>query len=293
MVFQDELLASRWWPFVAKNWPRGDQKKPSSVDTSSEERDALDLADVMEKGKMHEFTEDFVRPVQNQPRLHRFCVKRSVDRLQYRLYSDSDQAFIMYAAVRSENQEVHFFLYDPDDKESLFDPDRPVFKMTFNPSKTEWLVSHFQDGTWYSPRQATNMNFNRRAEEVAFIQHSQIEVGEGVNHCLEANIARTEVATDGATAPTQQSDGQHSRVIERLVTRQAVWNEEIQTLVLDFRGRDVIPSSKNFQVACEGRPERVVLQHGKIAKNTFALDFRFPLSISQAFAMAISTVFWE
>merc|ERR1719437_166397 len=127
----------------------------------------------------------------------------------------------MYADVRSENQEVHFFLYDPDDKESLFDPDRPVFKMTFNPSKTEWLVSHFRDGTWYSPRQSSNSNINRREEEdVAFIQQSQIQVGEGVNHCLEANIARTELATDDATSPTQQSDQQRRRVIEHLVTRQ-------------------------------------------------------------------------
>merc|ERR1719277_1415758 len=261
------------------------------MESCMEERDGLDFLDSMEKGQVHEFTEDLVRPVRQSNKLHRFYVKRSADRLQYRLYSDRDEACIMYADVRSENREVHFFLYDPDDKESLFDPDRPVFKMTFNPLKTEWLVSHIREGSWYSPRQASNNNSNRRVEEVAFIQHSQIQVGEGVNHCLEANIAR--VATDGASAPTQQSDGQHSRVVERLVTRQAVWNEEIQTLVLDFRGRDVIPSSKNFQVACEGRPERVVLQHGKIARNTFALDFRFPLSISQAFAMAISTVFWE
>merc|ERR1711879_441034 len=152
-----------------------------------------------------------------------------------------------------------------------------------------------REGTWCSPRQKTNSKFHRREqEEVAFIQHSRIKIGDGVNHCLEADVARTEsssaeAATDGANTPTAEQ----SRVVEHLVTRQAVWNRDLQTLVLDFKGREVIPSAKNFQVACEGRPGRVVCQHGKLEKNKFGLDFMYPLSISQAFAMAMSTVFWE
>lgn len=238
---------------------------------------------------MHEFTDESVRPVRQTNMLQRFYIKRSGNKCQYRLYRDRDQAFVLYADVRYEAREINFFPYDPDDKESLFDPDRPVFKMTFNPSKTEWLVSHVYDGTWCSPQQAMNNKFERREEEVAFIQHSRVKIGDGVNHCLEANVARAEATAEGANTPTQQQ----SRVVEHLVTRQAVWNEDLQTLVLDFKGRDVIPSAKNFQVACEGRPGRVVCQHGKIEKNTFGLDFIYPLSISQAFAMAMSTVFWE
>jgi hypothetical protein len=295
MVFQEESFASRWWPLVGKKSPRGDPKK-ADLQTPVEERDALSFFDSMEKGLAHEFTEDFVRPLRQSNRLHRHVVKRSNDRLQYRLYKDDrEQVFVMYAEVRLEAREVHFFLYDPDDKDTLFDADRPAFKMTFNPSKTEWMLSHYRDGAWYSPRQVSpthsSLPKEREMEEVAFVQHAKVKVGDGVNHCLDADIARTEPTESSCSS--QGSSDQQGRVVERLITRQAVWNEELQTLVLDFKGREVIPSAKNFQLACEGRPGRVVCQHGKIAKNIFGLDFRYPLNISQAFGMAITTLFWE
>jgi hypothetical protein len=208
--------------------------------------------------------------------------------MQYRLFRDGGE-FVMYAEVRFVAKEVCFFMYDPDDKEnSLYDPERPAFSMQFDDSKTAWVMSHFLDGAWSSPKRATSGSRQGRQEEVLFVEHSKDKVGEGINYGLNAEF--TSKCSELGSSSQLDADG---KSMHKLVSRQAVWNEELQTLVLDFREREVIPSAKNFQVVREGANSRVVCQHGKISSNTFALDFRAPLSIAQAFAMSVTTLFWE
>lgn len=302
MVFQEESFASRWWPLSLGRWSPREEKSEGASESqfplaASEERDALAWADCMEKGLVHECADEFLRPVEQSSsgKLSRFYIERSADRLQYRLFRDGGE-FCMFAEVRVSNRDVSFFLYDPDDRENnLYDPERPAFTMSFDEkTKSEWLLSHYTE-SHYSPRhQASHSNYSngqkRETQEAAFMQHSRLEVGHGVNHVLEANIAST--SSSGGMSYKQDSS-EEERTVHRLITRSAVWNEELQTLVLDFRGRSVIPSAKNFQLATEDKPGRVVCQHGKIGKNTFSLDFRAPLSISQAFALSITTLFWE
>jgi len=279
MVFQDETFAARWLSFIGRS-PRGVDK---------EELDALSLA---EKGLAHECTEDFLEPLVWSGKLSRFNVQRSKNRMQYRLYRDSGE-FLMYAEVQLAVKEVCFFAYDPDDKENgLYDPERPAFRMEFDESKTAWSLLHFLDGAWSSPQSSPRSSPKqqsqgcRRHEEVLFVEHSRSKVGDGLNYSLDVEF-ESRCSDPGLSC---QEDG---RFVNRLVTRQAVWNEEMQTLVLDFKDRAVIPSAKNFQVVREGSPQCIVCQHGKIASDTFALDFRAPMSIAQAFAMSVTTVFWE
>lgn len=234
----------------------------------------------MEKGLAKEFADDFLRPLPDQSQLHRFLVVRSADRLSYRLVSD-DGEFQIYAVVRRQNREIKFYLYDPEDREkSLYDADRPAFLMTFDRKQKEWLLSYYSKD-WYSPRQ--DSDGPREKQDVAVVFHSRLEVGDGLNHCIDADVL---------CEPTSDESGELATV-QRLLTKQAVWNEALKSLVLDFKGRTVIPSAKNFQLVAEDGPSRVALQHGKIGNNKFSLDFRCPLSISQAFALSLTTMFWE
>lgn len=305
MVCEKEPSQSRWWWPLLRN-----AEKHSACNKGSaypgvprqgvQEWDALDMADSLEKGLVHESSEDFLRMLPELPgRLHRLRVVRSDDHLKYRLFREGREGssaldFLMYAEVRSDVREVHFFLYDPADAAShkLFDPDRPAFIMTFDQCGDEWVLQHMQDRTWSSPRQMCQPPVPQRERvEVAVMQHSHVEVGDGVNHCLDVDIwARSAPFRCGPpSGPSAAEEGK----IERLVTRQAVWNEELQMLTLDFRGRKVLPSAKNFQLALEDQPQRLVCQYGKIEKNAFALDCRAPLSTAQAFALSISTLRWE
>jgi len=91
--------------------------------------------------------------------------------------------------------------------------------------------------------------------------------------------------------PADQRDP-HSRE-QRFITKMPVWNERVECLVLDFKGRKIQASAKNFQLAADDDQfERVVCQYGKLDNDTFGLDFRYPLTVAQAFGAALSTLFW-
>ncbi|URE35096.1 Tub family [Musa troglodytarum] len=83
------------------------------------------------------------------------------------------------------------------------------------------------------------------------------------------------------------------------------WHEQLQCWCLNFRGRVTIASVKNFQlIAAATQPaavgpttaqpsgsghDKIILQFGKVAKDTFTMDYRYPLSAFQAFAICLSS----
>ncbi|KAL9245872.1 hypothetical protein vseg_019472 [Gypsophila vaccaria] len=76
------------------------------------------------------------------------------------------------------------------------------------------------------------------------------------------------------------------------------WHEQLQCWCLNFRGRVTVASVKNFQLVAavephhnvsESEQERVILQFGKIGKDIFTMDYSYPLSAFQAFAICLSS----
>ncbi|CAN4125047.1 unnamed protein product [Withania somnifera] len=82
------------------------------------------------------------------------------------------------------------------------------------------------------------------------------------------------------------------------------WHEQLQCWCLNFRGRVTVASVKNFQLIAANQPpaggpttsrssqsdhDRVILQFGKIGRDMFTMDFRYPLSAVQAFAICLSS----
>lgn len=71
-------------------------------------------------------------------------------------------------------------------------------------------------------------------------------------------------------------------------------NKELEVYTLKFEGhkRVAIPSLKNFQLLFknENGEDIVVMQHGRMADHSLSCDFRYPLSILQAFAVALSSI---
>ncbi|XAR61749.1 hypothetical protein NMG60_11016256 [Bertholletia excelsa] len=76
------------------------------------------------------------------------------------------------------------------------------------------------------------------------------------------------------------------------------WHEQLQCWCLNFKGRVTVASVKNFQLVAAvdsgqnvpaSEQEKVILQFGKIGKDTFTMDYRYPLSAFQAFAICLTS----
>nr|GEY86455.1 tubby-like F-box protein 5 [Tanacetum cinerariifolium] len=125
-------------------------------------------------------------------------------------------------------------------------------------------------------------------------------------HCTMNTIPFTAIQKD-RTVPTRQTfaDEEFSHFLipntneEPLILKNKAprWHEQLQCWCLNFKGRVTVASVKNFQLAVD--PEQsdqsmeqqddVILQFGKIGKDIFTMDYCYPLSTFQAFAICLST----
>jgi hypothetical protein len=93
---------------------------------------------------------------------------------------------------------------------------------------------------------------------------------------------------------------QPAGVVEPLVLKNKSprWHEQLQCWCLNFKGRVSVASVKNFQLTAVVEPfhdvgtteqDRTILQFGKIGKDIFTMDYCYPLSAFQAFAVCLSS----
>jgi len=315
MVFRDEQgLVAKSWPLGSlfnggKQRPKSKMRESSALWIRDDDEDewenghAYDLADCMEKGIARELAADFICPLRRSTRLWQFHVVRSESKLEYRLFS-ADGDFLMFARVALEAREVLFFLYNPTatggNECPLYDPKRPAFSMAFNERRTEWrLVQNRCEVCQFLPRHRCCDSFGK--QQVGFIQHTRDAVGNGICNRMHINIPG--LYSDGSRVvwcpclgrgdlANPEGNGRSALEVQHLITRSPDWNEDCQSLVLDFRGRCIQSSPKNFQLALRQKPDHVVCQYGKIGPSTFGLDFKYPLSVVQAFSASMTTLFW-
>jgi len=80
-----------------------------------------------------------------------------------------------------------------------------------------------------------------------------------------------------------------TQLIDPYINKSPKWNDQIGAYVLNFNKRVTQASVKNFQLCQTEDPDTVYLQFGRIDKEVFNIDFRFPVSPFQAFAIALSS----
>ncbi|PQQ03894.1 tubby-like F-box protein 5 [Prunus yedoensis var. nudiflora] len=105
------------------------------------------------------------------------------------------------------------------------------------------------------------------------------------------------LANLGSSSPTLDLEhGMKDPLI--LKNKSPRWHEQLQCWCLNFKGRVTVASVKNFQLVASAEPchnvslaeqEKVILQFGKIGKDIFTMDYRYPLSAFQAFAICLSS----
>ncbi|XP_019436911.1 PREDICTED: tubby-like F-box protein 5 isoform X2 [Lupinus angustifolius] len=105
-----------------------------------------------------------------------------------------------------------------------------------------------------------------------------------------------EFASGGTNTTTESTHSARQPLI--LKNKAPRWHEQLQCWCLNFKGRVTVASVKNFQLVAVAEPsenvpvaeqEKVILQFGKIGKDIFTMDYRYPLSAFQAFAICLSS----
>ncbi|XP_075492719.1 tubby-like F-box protein 5 isoform X1 [Primulina tabacum] len=109
-----------------------------------------------------------------------------------------------------------------------------------------------------------------------------------------------ELAADFSSPDLSNIPVSKQQFVEALVLKNKSprWHEQLQCWCLNFKGRVTVASVKNFQLVASVEPwlnvpaseqEKVILQFGKIGKDIFTMDYRYPISAFQAFAICLSS----
>ena len=78
--------------------------------------------------------------------------------------------------------------------------------------------------------------------------------------------------------------------VQILKNKQPKWNDQVGAYVLNFNGRVTRASVKNFQLCNMARdPDTVLMQFGRVGKDSFNMDYQYPLCALQAFGIALSS----
>ncbi|XP_073012934.1 tubby-like F-box protein 14 [Typha latifolia] len=124
-----------------------------------------------------------------------------------------------------------------------------------------------------------------------------------MDRSMDFSSARFSDITRGARVVDDEEDEGKERPLI-LKNKAPRWHEQLQCWCLNFRGRVTVASVKNFQLIAATQPaagaptpsqpalpehDKIILQFGKVAKDMFTMDYRYPLSAFQAFAICLSS----
>jgi len=86
-----------------------------------------------------------------------------------------------------------------------------------------------------------------------------------------------------------QKAGSETQLYDSYKNKPPEWKKELGAFVLNFNKRVTQASVKNFQLTGMEDLDTVYLQFGRVGKDVFNIDFRYPFSPFQAFAICLSS----
>lgn len=103
----------------------------------------------------------------------------------------------------------------------------------------------------------------------------------------ERLVCRTLRPDQEGLVALQKAD--ETKLIHTYQNKSPKWNDSIGAYVLNFNKRVTEASVKNFQLTSSEDPDTVYLQFGRVGKEAFNIDFQYPMSPFQAFAICLSS----
>eukprot|EP00210_Caulerpa_lentillifera_P001738 g1668.t1 len=207
----------------------------------------------------------------------------------YRLFADDGGVFLLSARRRKKSKSSNYLVSLMEDDLAR---DSPYYfgKVRSNFIGTQFII--YDKGA--KPDQGTS---NARMELGAVLYERNILGTKGPRK-MTALVPK--VFPNGKISqfqPTDQQDsilskykeGKNDESLVSLVNKSPKWNDQLNAYCLNFKGRVTEASVKNFQLVTENDPDRVVLQFGKVGKDRFNMDFGWPVTAFQAFAICLTS----
>lgn len=206
----------------------------------------------------------------------------------YTLYSEDGGRFMMAAKKRMGNRTSNY-LIAMDPKPTDRTSPNIVGKLRANWSGSGYAI--YDEGI--NPEKAVTDTAVRK--ELGIVTFEYDKMGPGRMVCALPRV------TEGGRAvvfkPMEAGKGIDSAIeskdAERVMflrNKRPKWDESVGGHVLNFHGRVTMSSVKNFQLGCDELGDDTVLQFGRVDKHKFTMDYRYPLSAVQAFAICLATL---
>jgi len=138
-------------------------------------------------------------------------------------------------------------------------------------------------------------------QELGVVQYESNVMGSRGPRRMQVGLPRV-LETEGAEGAVFQpsagrsTDSMMAKFKKRDFTKMVVaynkpprWNDTVGAFVLNFNGRVTMASVKNFQLITHDDQEKIILQFGRVAKDEFTMDFQWPMTPFQAFAITLSS----
>ncbi|CAI5777488.1 Tubby-like protein [Podarcis lilfordi] len=210
----------------------------------------------------------------------------------YYLHLDNDKKVFLLAGRKRKKSKTSNYLISMDPTDLSRDGENFIGKLRSNLMGTRFSV--FDNGV--NPDRANSDWSNVRQELAAVVYETNVlgfkgprkmtVIIPGMNSDNERVPIRPRNDNDGLLIRWQ------NRIMDNLIelhNKAPVWNDETQSYVLNFHGRVTHASVKNFQIVHSNDVDYIVLQFGRVADDTFTLDYNYPLCAVQAFAIALSS----
>lgn len=217
----------------------------------------------------------------------------------YELYLENPKKMLLCAKKRTKNKTSNYLISmdkNQMDKESA----SYMGKVRSNFVGTEFTI--YDAGVNPKNLNETEESAHRtvREELGAVLYESNILGSKGprrmtvVIPVVDPNTGRRDVirprhASQQISARLKSAEGANLEGLQSIINKDAQWNEGLGAYVLDFRSRVTMASVKNFQLIDERDENDIILQFGRVAKETFTMDISFPLSPLQAFSICLTS----
>jgi tubby-related protein 1 len=249
---------------------------------------------------MSDMRKFLLTPVPKEAGIVKCCIRRTKGPLSnpvYSLYAKDGETFLMTSKKRANNKKSNYLISMQEG-----DLNRDGRNYLGKLRKSNYMGTEFQvfdDGA--NPKDTDDpdapTSSKARKELSAILYASNMMIGSRGPRKMQVAVPRVDahgVPIDNLPDGTEadylgKMKERNFREMVYMINKPPRWNEQVGAYVLNFAGRVTMASVKNFQLVSPDNQNDVLLQFGRVGKDDFTMDFQWPLSPFQSFAITLSS----